>query len=216
MRCLTRQFRQRGRTGGIVATVVDDIVMDIWAGKPTTLPRPTVGRALTSGYDLRTALREIRRIGHVAQRCVTSPEVTVSEEPRLQARLYGMGRWRGRTPAVEVAERFDLTGLDYRQCGTLPGGQRRQLDMALGPIRDREADLLADRSCHSSFSMNIRGRTTNTTIRNSRTIGNSSDGIKSRCSPRRGRHPNRRQSPRLQHSWKFTGPKNSGRREFSS
>ncbi|MEV6512399.1 hypothetical protein [Streptomyces sp. NPDC051642] len=106
-----------------------------------------------------------------------SPENTVPEELRLQTRLYGMDRSRDRARAVEVAERFDLTGLDYRRCGTLSGGQRRQLGMTLGPIRDGKADLLADRSGPGSSGMNTRDLTTRTTIRNSRTIGNNGDGI---------------------------------------
>ena len=99
MRCLNRQLRQHGRTGGIVAAV-DDIVMGTRPERPTTPPRPTEGQALVSGYDLRTALREVRRIGHVAPRGLTSPEGTVPEEPRPQPRLYCMGRSRDRADAA--------------------------------------------------------------------------------------------------------------------
>ena len=105
----------------------------------TTLLRPTAGTATVAGADLLADPVGVRRrIGYVPQAIGATgggsdPNATVGEELTLQARLY-------RVPAGEIAARvarltgqLDLAGLDDRLVKTLSGGQRRRLDIALGP-----------------------------------------------------------------------------------
>jgi ABC-2 type transport system ATP-binding protein len=64
----------------------------------------------------------------------TEPEALVREELVDQAGLYGitLGEARDRTEALLAA--LDLESTAERQVKTLPGGQRRRLDVALGLI----------------------------------------------------------------------------------
>jgi ABC-2 type transport system ATP-binding protein len=99
----------------------------------TTLLAPTAGTATVAGHDLRADPAGVRRrIGYVAQGGGTDPAVPVAEELDLQARLHGVAG-RGRRLA-ELCARLDLDGLGARPSGSLSGGQRRRLDIALGLV----------------------------------------------------------------------------------
>jgi len=101
----------------------------------TTLLKPTAGSAVVAGYDLHTDPVQVRRrIGYVAQGGGANPGYVVAEELELQARLYGIGRAEAQRNAKEVASFLDLTDLYDRVIGTLSGGQRRRLDVALGLV----------------------------------------------------------------------------------
>jgi ABC-2 type transport system ATP-binding protein len=96
----------------------------------TTLLRPTAGTATVAGRDLTTDPAGVRRrIGCVAQGGSTNPACTAAQELILQARLYRVPDPRAR--ARELLERF---GLADREIGTLSGGQKRRLDIALGIV----------------------------------------------------------------------------------
>jgi ABC-2 type transport system ATP-binding protein len=96
----------------------------------TTLLRPTAGTATVAGHDLTADPAGVRRrIGYVAQGGGTNPACTVSQELVLQARLYRVGDPHARARAL--MERFGLTD---RVIGSLSGGQRRRLDIALGIV----------------------------------------------------------------------------------
>ena len=96
----------------------------------TTLLRPTAGTATVAGRDLTGDPAGVRRrIGYVAQGGSTNPACTAAQELVLQARLYRVPDPRAR--ARELLERF---GLPDRETGTLSGGQKRRLDIALGIV----------------------------------------------------------------------------------
>ncbi|MEW2354353.1 ATP-binding cassette domain-containing protein [Spirillospora sp. NPDC029432] len=99
----------------------------------TTLLAPTAGTATVAGHDLRADPAGVRRrIGYVGQGGGTDPAVPVGEELRLQADLYGVAGARERIAAL--CARLDLAGLESRPAGSLSGGQRRRLDIALGLV----------------------------------------------------------------------------------
>ena len=103
----------------------------------TTLLRPTAGTARVAGTDLLgdpAAVR--RRIGYVPQGGSTDGGCTVEEELRFQAAAYRMDRVRTRTRIEAVCEQLDLLDLTHRRAGSLSGGQRRRLDIALGLLHE--------------------------------------------------------------------------------
>jgi ABC-2 type transport system ATP-binding protein len=101
----------------------------------TTLLRPTAGRATVAGANLLTEPALVRRrIGYVAQSGGTEARCRVGEELVLQGELYRVDRTTARRRAAELCELLGLAGLEDRAVGTLSGGQRRKLDIALGLV----------------------------------------------------------------------------------
>src|SRR6478736_4035150 len=101
----------------------------------TTLLRPTRGEATVAGADLRRDPGTVRRrIGYVAQSGSTSSEARAGEEVVDHALLYGVERSVAVARGQELFGQLELDGLWDRKCGTLSGGQRRRLDIALGLI----------------------------------------------------------------------------------
>ncbi|ASR38063.1 ABC transporter [Prauserella marina] len=151
-RGLARRFSARGRTANTV-DAVSGVDIDVEAGELvgflgpngagktttlrmlTTLLRPSEGEATVAGHDLLRDPAGVRgRIGYVAQGGGTAPECPVADELELQGRLYGLSKNEARERGKAVAAQLDIDGLDRRPAGTLSGGQRRRLDIALGLI----------------------------------------------------------------------------------
>jgi ABC-2 type transport system ATP-binding protein len=101
----------------------------------TTLLEPTAGEATVAGADLRREPLEVRRrIGYVAQGGMTEPEARPGEELVDQAMLFGIDRAEAERRGRALLETLDLAGTWDRKIGTLSGGQRRRLDIALGLV----------------------------------------------------------------------------------
>ena len=101
----------------------------------TTLLTPTAGSATVAGCDLLGDPAGVRqRIGYVSQSGGTDPGCPAGEELVLQAEMYRIGRAEARRRATELFAQLDLAGLEARPVGTLSGGQRRRLDVALGLV----------------------------------------------------------------------------------
>jgi drug efflux transport system ATP-binding protein len=107
------------------------------SGKSTTirilcgLLRPTSGRAMVAGYDVVESPESIRRnIGYMSQKFSLYADLTVFENLRFYAGMYGV-------PAADLRERIDwalemagLRGRESSLTGTLSGGWKQRL--ALG------------------------------------------------------------------------------------
>ncbi|MFJ9405779.1 ABC transporter ATP-binding protein [Streptomyces sp. NPDC101393] len=119
------------------------------AGKTTTLRMlctllaPTGGSATVAGCDLARDPAGVRAgAGYVAQSGGVDPHVPVREELVTQARLYHLGKREAVLRAEELAVDLGLAGLLDRTCGTLSGGQRRRLDLAMGLLHRPEVLFL--------------------------------------------------------------------------
>ena len=107
------------------------------SGKTTTirmlcgLLTPTAGEATVVGYDLRTQQSEIRRsIGYMSQRFGLYDDLTVRENIRFYAAVYGL---RGTALDARIAELFEQLELGPRAgqlAGTLSGGWKQKLGLA--------------------------------------------------------------------------------------
>ncbi len=107
------------------------------AGKSTTisllcaLARPTAGTATVAGVDVLTHPDQVRRqVGMLFQHSSLDMELTVQQNLRVHARLYGMSR---RDALRRTTETLDALGLGDRRRApvrTLSGGMRRRLELA--------------------------------------------------------------------------------------
>ena len=107
------------------------------SGKTTTirmlcgLLTPTAGDATVVGYDLRTQQSQIRRsIGYMSQRFGLYDDLTVRENVRFYAAVYGL---RGAALDARVGELFQPLELAPRAeqlAGTLSGGWKQKLGLA--------------------------------------------------------------------------------------
>jgi ABC-2 type transport system ATP-binding protein len=109
------------------------------AGKSTTvkilatLCRPDSGAATVAGIDVRRHPDRVRRtIGFVAQKQVSDPMDTGTENLVLAGRLQGLSTSVARSRAAELLNRFALTSVAGRQVKTYSGGMARKLDVAIG------------------------------------------------------------------------------------
>lgn len=103
----------------------------------TTLLDPSGGTATVNGHDLAKDPVSVRRsIGYVAQMGTTDPSAVAGEELVDQARLYGIDRKVAADRGKALLSGLDLDGVWDRKCGTLSGGQRRRLDIAMGLIHE--------------------------------------------------------------------------------
>jgi ABC-2 type transport system ATP-binding protein len=107
------------------------------AGKSTTirmlcgLLRPTAGRAIVGGLDVTREPEAVkRRIGYMSQRFSLYETLTVEENLRFFAGLYGLSRERFEARRAFVLEMAGLQGRERALARDLAGGWRQRL--ALG------------------------------------------------------------------------------------
>lgn len=107
----------------------------------TTLLPPTSGTATVAGHDVARDPAGVRaRIGYVGQKNSAGENFLVRDELVTQGRCYGLTSADAARRADELLDLLELKNLARRKPGTLSGGQRRRLDIALGLIH--RPDLL--------------------------------------------------------------------------
>ncbi|MEZ0446452.1 ABC transporter ATP-binding protein [Cellulomonas sp. ICMP 17802] len=101
----------------------------------TTLARATTGTARVAGHDVvRDSDAVRRRIGYVSQGTGADPLLSPRENLVMAARLRGLSRSASSARAAALVDRFGLADAADRGAGTLSGGTRRKLDVALGLV----------------------------------------------------------------------------------
>ncbi|MFH8727758.1 ATP-binding cassette domain-containing protein [Streptomyces termitum] len=107
------------------------------AGKSTTisllcaLARPTSGRAVVAGADVLARPDLVRRrVGMLFQHSALDPDLTVEQNLRVHARLYGLRRREVRERTAEVLALAELSDRRRSPVRTLSGGMRRRLEIA--------------------------------------------------------------------------------------
>nr|WP_300838099.1 ATP-binding cassette domain-containing protein [uncultured Bilophila sp.] len=111
------------------------------AGKSTTfrmlcgLSRPTEGQCFVAGMNLLTAGGAARaRLGYMAQKFSLYGELTVEQNMRLMADLYGLPRAEVRPRVDGLIEALDLQGFRHVRAFNLPLGQKQRLAMACATL----------------------------------------------------------------------------------
>jgi ABC-2 type transport system ATP-binding protein len=113
------------------------------AGKSTTIRMlcgildPSSGEGRVVGYDIRTQAERVKeRIGYMTQRFSLYEDLSVEENLRFYAGIYGVPL-RKRTPRVnEVIERAGLGGRRRQIAGTLSGGWKQRVALASATIHE--------------------------------------------------------------------------------
>ena len=146
------------------------------AGKTTMvrmlsgLIAPTAGDAWIEGHSIRTEGEAIKKIiGISMQETAVAEKLTVFENLVFMARIAGEDKKTAKAHAMELAERFGLTGHLKNTAKTLSGGLMRRLSIAMALISDPEVlfldeptlglDVLARRELWDVIS-SLHGRVT--------------------------------------------------------
>ena len=134
------------------------------AGKTTTLSMllgvltPTAGAIRILGEDmLRHRYRVLPRINFTSPYVDLPKRLTVGENLRVYARLYGVTR--GRFRVDELAEELDLAALLNRPYGNLSAGQRTRVSLAKALLNSPEVLLLDEPTASLDPDIGDRVRT---------------------------------------------------------
>ncbi len=110
-------------------------------GKTTTLSilsgefPPTSGTAFIDGYNIQSDQRKIRRkIGYCPQFDALLELLTVREHLELYARIKGIrGAYLQQVVASKL-DQMDLRDFEHKAAGSLSGGNKRKLSVAIAMI----------------------------------------------------------------------------------
>ena len=94
----------------------------------TGLNQPTSGKGTVVGYDIRTEHEQIKKhIGYMSQRFSLYEDLTVSENIRLFASIYGMKDEEIKTKTDELLRRLQITDHKDALVSSLPLGWKQKL-----------------------------------------------------------------------------------------
>lgn len=113
------------------------------AGKSTTIRMlcgildPTGGKGTVVGHDVATEAERIKQsIGYMTQRFSLYEDLTVAENMRFYAGIYGLSRRRRRARIEEVMRRGGLVERRDQLAGTLSGGWKQRVALACATIHE--------------------------------------------------------------------------------
>ena len=119
------------------------------AGKTTAmrmlcgLSYPTSGSGTVAGYDvMREGERIKRRIGYMSQRFSLYDDLTVRENIRLFAGIYGLRRMQTLRRTVELLHRLDFRSEADTPVGSLPLGWKQKLAFSVATLHRPEIVFL--------------------------------------------------------------------------
>ncbi len=96
---------------------------------------PTRGQAFIDGYDIEDDQRMIRRkIGYCPQFDALLELLTVREHLELFARIKGIPKQSMEKVVRGKLEQLDLTNFENKAAGSLSGGNKRKLSVAIALI----------------------------------------------------------------------------------
>ncbi len=120
------------------------------SGKTTTirmicgLLEPTAGTALVAGWDVRTDADAVKRnIGYMSQKFGLYDDLTVHENLRFYATVYGLRGAEREARIDELREELHFTARLDQRAGTLTGGWKQRLALA-GATAHRPPVLFLD------------------------------------------------------------------------
>ena len=119
------------------------------AGKTTAmrmlcgLSYPTSGSGRVAGFDVMTQGEQIKRhIGYMSQRFSLYDDLTVRENIRLYAGMYGLGRYETLRRTVSVLNRLHFRSEADTLVGSLPLGWKQKLAFSVATLHRPEVVFL--------------------------------------------------------------------------
>lgn len=119
------------------------------AGKTTAmrmlcgLSYPTSGNGKVAGFDIMEEGEEIKRhIGYMSQRFSLYNDLTVWENMRLFAGIYGLSKSETKKRATELLEKLNFSSERNTLVGALPLGWKQKLSFAVATIHRPEVVFL--------------------------------------------------------------------------
>ncbi|MGH7814365.1 MAG: ABC transporter ATP-binding protein [Candidatus Binataceae bacterium] len=113
------------------------------AGKSTVirilcgLLRPTAGRAIVAGLDVAAEPEAVRRcIGYMSQKFSLYDDLTVTENLRFFAGMYGVAPERTDSRIAAATEMAGLRGHEHNLTGTLAGGWKQRLALGCAVLHE--------------------------------------------------------------------------------
>jgi ABC-2 type transport system ATP-binding protein len=151
VRGLTKRFGQLTAVDGLSIQVPRGRICGFLgpngSGKTTTirllcgLLTPDDGEGSCLGYDIRRDSRAIKlRVGYMTQRFGLYEDLTIEENLRFTARVYGLADSAG--AAVRAVERLGLTERRAQLAGTLSGGWKQRMALAACLLHEPQLLLL--------------------------------------------------------------------------
>jgi ABC-2 type transport system ATP-binding protein len=113
------------------------------AGKTTTirvltgLSRPTEGEIRIFDKDVKTELKEIKKLCNLSpQETAIAPNLTVKENLEFIAEIYGCEKKQVKEKVRKVIEEFSLQEVESSKAKTLSGGWQRRLSIAMALVTE--------------------------------------------------------------------------------
>ena len=113
------------------------------AGKTTAmrilcgLSTPTSGEMNVAGFDIYKETEEIKKnIGYMSQKFSLYEDLTISENIRLYAGIYGIPRKKRLEKEAELLEKLELTSAKKKLIGGLPLGWKQKLAFSVAIFHD--------------------------------------------------------------------------------
>jgi ABC-2 type transport system ATP-binding protein len=151
VRGLTKRFGNRTAVDGVSIQLARGRICGFLgpngSGKTTTirmlcgLLTPDAGEGNCLGFDIRTESRRIKlRVGYMTQRFGLYEDLTIEENLRFIARVYGVPRVK--EAAAQAIERLGLGDRRTQLAGTLSGGWKQRMALAACLLHEPQLLLL--------------------------------------------------------------------------
>lgn len=109
----------------------------------TCLLEPSGGEAWVAGHSILHESTEVKRcVSASFQETSVAPHLTVEENLRLMARIYGASRAAAAAAADRFIQQFHMASIRTARAGILSGGWQRRLSIALALISQPKVLLL--------------------------------------------------------------------------
>ena len=136
------------------------------AGKTTTismlcgLTKPTSGNAYLLGESVLTDAKRIKpQINLSPQETAVAPNLSVTENLRLIAGIYGQSAQQAKASTQQALDEFGLNAVASQKAHTLSGGMQRRLSIAMGLITNPKI-LFLDEPTVWNVIKGLKGRVT--------------------------------------------------------